>query len=164
VQTRFGAANELERFKSLRLEHPEESSGYRPGDETQFEVEGLEASAWLAHARGEDGQAIDLMRRAAAVEDATENRGLFYLARAHEWLGELFLEVRQPGEALAELQKALGSNPNRFRGLAAAFKAARLSGDISSARGYAVQLVSQCEHADSPRPELDEAREFLKQK
>src|SRR3989442_11215186 len=49
---------------------------------------------------------------------------------------------------LAEHQKALGSTPNHLRGLAGALKAARLSRGNSTARKYAAQLVTQCEHAD----------------
>ena len=91
----------------------------------------------------------------------TEFPGVFYLARAHEWMGELLLELQQAGSAHAEFQRALQSTPNRFRGLAGAMRAARLSRDASRAREYAERLVAQCERADSPRPELDVARALL---
>jgi uncharacterized protein HemY len=51
--------------------------------------------------------------------------------------------------------------PNRFNGLAGAARAAQRVGDAEKAHTYYAQLVSLCEHGDTIRPELTEARTFL---
>jgi hypothetical protein len=49
--------------------------------------------------------------------------------------------------------------PNRFRAVYGAAKAAEVSGDVTGARRYYAQLLKLCEKGDSPgRPELVEAR------
>jgi hypothetical protein len=54
--------------------------------------------------------------------------------------------------------------PNRFKGLYGAAKAAELSGDRERAKAYYAQLVGLCAQADTERPELTEAKAFLAKK
>jgi hypothetical protein len=51
--------------------------------------------------------------------------------------------------------------PNRFRGLAGAARAAQRAGDRVKASTYYTQLVALAERGDGTRPELREARTFL---
>jgi hypothetical protein len=51
--------------------------------------------------------------------------------------------------------------PNRFRGLYGAAKAAQASGEREKARDYYAKLVSLCKRADTDRPEIKEAKAFL---
>ena len=51
--------------------------------------------------------------------------------------------------------------PNRFRGLYGAARAAELSGNREKARTYYGQLVALADQADAERPELQQARGFL---
>jgi hypothetical protein len=51
--------------------------------------------------------------------------------------------------------------PNRFRGLFGAARAAELAGDRTKARTYYSQLVTLGEKADSERPEIRQAKTFL---
>jgi tetratricopeptide (TPR) repeat protein len=74
-------------------------------------------------------------------------------------LGELLLELKQPAEALKEFEATLRREPNRFRAVYGAARAASLSGNRERARSYFAQLVKMCEGADAPvRRELVEAR------
>ena len=80
---------------------------------------------------------------------------------ARELLGDLLLELQEPGLALQEFATSLRASPNRFNGLYGAARAAQLVGDEDKARTYYVQLVSFCDHADSASPDLAAARAFL---
>jgi len=101
----------------------------------------------------------------AAREDATEKSAVTPgpLAPARELLGEMLLQMNEPAQALKEFEATLKKEPNRFRALAGAAKAAAASGDRATARKYSDQLVKICVKGDTPgRPELQEARRSAK--
>ena len=81
------------------------------------------------------------------------------LAPARELVGEMLLEMNQPGDALKEFEATLKKEPNRFRAMFGAVRSASLAGDRQKARTYYGALLKVCEQADKPgRPELDQAR------
>jgi Tfp pilus assembly protein PilF len=127
------------------------------------EILELELSAWIASAEGKYADAIQLMTKAANLEDATEKLPLTPgpIVPAREQLGELFLAANQPASALHEFEASLRSAPNRFGGLYGAAQAARKTRDPAKARAYFAMLVETCSHADDRRPELAEAKMFL---
>jgi hypothetical protein len=127
----------------------------------QVAIQQLGASAWLALADRKPDSALVLMRAAAAREDATEKTAVTPgpLAPARELLGDLLLYLNQPKEALAEYQAVLIQEPNRFRALYGAMKAAAGTGDKTKAAQYRAGLRVLCVHADNPgRPELRDIR------
>ena len=89
------------------------------------------AAAFLALAEGKTEDALTMMRAAAAREDATEKNAVTPgpLAPARELLGDMLLELKQPAHALKEFQATLKKEPNRFRAVYGAAKAASLAGD-----------------------------------
>ena len=119
------------------------------------------AAAFLALADGKTADAVAMMRAAAVREDATEKNAVTPgpIAPARELLGEMLLEIKDPAAALREFQATLAKEPNRFRAVYGAAKAATLAGDRAAARTYFSDLLKICARADSPgRPELAEAR------
>jgi len=127
----------------------------------QVEIQQRAASAWLALAEGRKSEALDAMRAAAEREDATEKSAVTPgpLAPARELLGEMLLETGQPAPALNEFEATIRKEPNRFRALAGAARAATALGDRVKARKYSARLLTICARADKPgRPELIEAR------
>jgi hypothetical protein len=96
------------------------------------------------------------MRSAAALEDSIEKHPVTpgAIIPAREFLGDLLLEQNKPSEALAEYETSLKSAPNRFHGIAGAWKAAHLAGDEARAADYKAKLVTLASHADTVRPEL----------
>jgi tetratricopeptide (TPR) repeat protein len=82
---------------------------------TQVHVQVNEALAWIAHAEGKEDEAIKLMRDAADEEDAVEKRPVTpgAIIPAREQLGDLFLELKHPQEALIEFALALKMTPQR---------------------------------------------------
>jgi tetratricopeptide (TPR) repeat protein len=128
----------------------------------QVEIQRLAAAAWLACAEKKKEEALTLMRSAAELEDATEKRPVTPgpLVPAREMLGDLLLELGEPAQALHEFEAALTASPNRFGGLLGAARAATLTKDAKKARSFYAQLVAICDHTDSDRVELQEARTF----
>jgi hypothetical protein len=127
----------------------------------QVNIQRQTASAFLALAEGRKGDALAMMRAAAAREDATEKNAVTPgpVAPARELLGDMLLELQQPADALKEYQATLTKEPNRFRALYGAAKASALSGNQAAAKTYSQQLLTICERADKPgRPEIEEAR------
>ena len=119
------------------------------------------ASAFLLLAEGKRDEAVAAMRAIAQREDATDKNAVTPgpIAPARELLGEMLLELKQPAAALTEFQATLKKEPNRFRAVYGAARAAELSGDQATARSYYAQLVKLCPRADQPgRPELATAR------
>jgi hypothetical protein len=131
----------------------------------QVRIQREGAAAHLALAEGKAAEAVSLMTAAAVREDATEKAAVTPgpVAPARELLGEMLLEMKKPAEALKEFQETLKKEPNRFRAVYGAARAARLAGDTATARKYYAQLIDICRKADTPgRPELAEARSNAK--
>ncbi len=155
-----GARREIQAMQELRAALEKSNQGYW-ADRTEEQM--LAVSAWVALAEGKGDEALKLMRAAADGEDgsikhvAMENR----LYPMRELLGELLLHQGQAAAALREFEASLKENPNRYRGLYGAARAAELSGDRQKAVGYYEKLVALAVKADTARPEIARARTFL---
>lgn len=129
----------------------------------QVAIQEQAADAWLALAEGRKGEAVAAMRQAADLEDrsgkhvAMENR----LSPIRELLGELLLEANEPAQALKEFETSLRDNPNRYRSFAGAAKAADRAADRALAKNYYEKLVSLAGNADTARPDLVAAKQYL---
>lgn len=116
-----------------------------------------EAEAWLAFAHGRKDDALKLLRAVADKQDA-QGKGEVELP-AREMLADMLLEKGRPEEALAEYEKSMETDPNRFNGLAGAGRAAELAHQPEKARTYYTQLLKNCDNgAHSDRAELVHAR------
>ncbi len=127
----------------------------------QVDIQRRAAMAWLAFAEGRRVDAIAEMRVAAEREDATEKSAVTPgpLAPAREMLAELQLENGDAQAALAAFEATLEKEPNRFRALAGAVRAASAAGNRAAAATFSAQLLKICERGDRPgRPELEQAR------
>src|SRR5262245_17392936 len=154
-----GAKQEIQAMQDLRTALEKSNQSYW-ADRTEEQM--LAVSAWVALAEGTSDQALKLMRAAADGEDASvkhvamENR----LYPMRELLGELLLEQGQALAALREFEANLKENPNRFRGLFGAARAAELAGDRQKAAGYYEKLVALTSKADTPRLEIARGKAF----
>ena len=70
----------------------------------------------------------------------------------------MLLELGQPAAALAEYEASFLRDPNRFRGIYGAARAADAAGDRAKATSYSRKLLQQAKDADAERPELAWAR------
>ena len=100
------------------------------------------------------------------MEDATEKHIVTpgHLLPAREMLGDLLLELGQAAQALKEFEASVVKEPNRFRGVYGAARAAEQSGDRTKATTYYKKLIAITDKADSARPELRQARTYLAQR
>jgi len=125
----------------------------------QVEIQRRGVSAWTALAEGRADEALQEMKSAAEMEDGTEKSAVTPgpLATSRELLGEMLLQMKQPGPALQQFEAALQREPKRFRALYGAARAAQANGDPDASRRYFRELLTVCEHADKPgRQELAE--------
>jgi tetratricopeptide (TPR) repeat protein len=156
-----GAKEEIEAMKVLRSTLQSADQTYW-ADRTDEQM--LAVSAWVALKEGERDQALRFMRVAADSEDgslkhvAMENR----LYPFRELLAELLLETGQPAAALNEYETALKQTPNRFHALWGAARAADGAGDRQKATEYFDKLVELTKNADTERPEIREAKAYLR--
>ena len=129
----------------------------------QAEIQRLAVAGWIARAEGRNDEAVALLRQAADREDATEKSPVTpgSIQPAREMLGELLLEVGQPAAALAELEASQRVDPSRLLGLAGTAAAAEKAGDAVKARLYYERLVALTSTADTERPEVKKAKQFL---
>lgn len=131
----------------------------------QAEIQIRVATAWIALREGRNDAALATMRDAATREDATEKSAVTPgpLAPARELLGEMLHELQQPARALAEFERTLEREPNRFRTLAGAARAAAASGDSATARRYYSRLLELSDRGDAAvRPEIVAARRAVR--
>jgi tetratricopeptide (TPR) repeat protein len=130
----------------------------------QIQIQHTGALAWIAFAEGHADEAVRLMKEAADIEDSTDKSAISPgpIAPAREMLGELLIDLKRPAEALTELEAVRKKEPNRFRTLYHAARAASLAGDEAKAGRYYGELVKMCPKGDASRVELNEARKRAK--
>jgi tetratricopeptide (TPR) repeat protein len=156
----MAAANEaLDQLRALREILVKAHDAYWSG---QVEIQEKAAAAWVSLHERRKATAIDLMRQAADLEDksgkhvAMENR----LSPMRELLGELLLAADEPRQAVVEFEASLRNNPNRYRSFAGAAEAAQ-GGDREQAKTYYEKLIALASNADTERPDLARAKQFL---
>jgi len=121
----------------------------------QAEIQELEVNAWTLFEEGRKEIALTMIKSAADMEDSTEKLAITPgpVAPARELMGEMLLELNEPTQALAEFEATLKQEPNRFRALYGAARAAQRGGKTQASRRYFTELLKICEHADKPRRE-----------
>src|SRR5439155_20377661 len=119
----------------------------------QAAIQRLGALAWLELAEKHEPGALARMREAATMEDGTEKSPVTPgpLAPARELLGDMLMELGRPGEAFTEYRTALTREPNRFRLLSGAMRAASASGNRAAPAQYRGELQKLCARPDGPR-------------
>jgi hypothetical protein len=131
----------------------------------QVEVQRRAAAAMLAHAEGQQDEAVRELRAAADLEDAMQKHPVTpgSIVPLRELLGDLLLETGHPTAALVEYERSLTGAPNRFRTLYGAAKAADAAGERDKSKGYFGQLARLSSKADTPLREISEATAYLAQ-
>ena len=154
------AAPDLARLGELRDTLTSMQDGYWA---EQVEIQRRVAAAWQTFAAGRRDTGIAELRAAADAEDATDKAAVTPgpLAPARELLGYMLLDAGRAKEALAAFEATMKKEPNRFRGVYGAARAAEAAGDRGKARTYYNQLLEIARDADTERPELRAARTFI---
>ena len=134
------------------------------GRSSVLEIRNLEIAALSASMKKDHSKAIDLMKKATALEEEmTAPYGPPNLIKpTHELFGEILLRAGKPDEAADQFKIALLRQPNRARSLLGAARAAAQNGNQSAAQTAYAALIEQWKQADENLPELREAREAIK--
>jgi len=129
----------------------------------QLELQMLAVNGWVAWAESRQDEALALLRYAADEEDALGKHPVSpgAIVPIRELLGDLYLELNRPLEALAAFERSLQLNPGRYRATAGAARAAEAAGRMEAARDYYRRLTELARDGDGERPELARARAFL---
>jgi tetratricopeptide (TPR) repeat protein len=100
---------------------------------------------------------------ASAPEEASDKHPVTpgNVAPSRELLGEMLFELNRPAEALTEFERCLKRNPNRFRSIYGAARAAAGSDKLEEARNYYAKLQNVTAKRDTERAELVQAKAFL---
>ena len=143
------------REQQARLEELRDATGPAYwAEQVDIQVDVVGALALCAD--GETADCIGALRQAAAREDATEKHVVTPgpILPAREVLADILLENRDAAEALGEYEAVLAKEPNRYRAIAGAMRAAEEAGDLETAREHAAHLLEQATEADGERPAL----------
>ncbi len=130
----------------------------------QMEIQRRAALGLIAIAEGHPEDGIRALGREADQEDSLGKHPVSpgALLPVRELYAEALLENGKPAEALAQYEASLKIYPARFNGVCGAARAAAASGRRTEARKYYEQLLSLAGGGDGARPELAEARAYLK--
>lgn len=154
------AAPDIERLAALREKQKELQDAYWTG---QIEIQRRVAVAWQTFAVGNKEGGLAQLRAAADAEDLTDKSPVTPgpLAPARELLGEMLLDAGRPKEALVAFEATMKKEPNRFRGLHGAARAAESLGDRAKATTYYKKLLTLAKESDTERPELQHAKNHV---
>jgi tetratricopeptide (TPR) repeat protein len=130
---------------------------------SQIHLQQVEAAVRLAEGRGDD--AVVLMREAVQLADAPgvswappdAGTGL----PAHEFFGEILMELGRYDQALQEFKKAVERTPNRLYSVYGLAKSAALAGDRATAEAQFKALSVLLAEADPGLPEAAEVKQYL---
>jgi tetratricopeptide (TPR) repeat protein len=127
----------------------------------QVQIMILEASAWTAFADKKNDEALELMRKAADMEDATDKLPVSpgNLLPAREMLGDMLRAQDHPAEALKEYEASMKITPSRLNGIYGAAKAAQAAGDDEKAKLYFGKLLELA--GSSNRKSVANARAYM---
>lgn len=154
------ARRDAARLQALKEAMSTAGIGYWAG-QADFQIKTV--NAWIAYAEKRQDEALQLMRAAAELEEASDKHAVTpgNVVPSRELLGEMLLALKQPAQAFAEFERSLKRDPNRFRGIYGAARAADASGNHASARAYYAKLQALSAERDTERPELASAKAFL---
>lgn len=154
------ARRDVERLQALKDAMTTAKIGYWAG-QAEFQI--MTVNAWIALAEKRDDQALQLMRAAAQAEEASDKHPVTpgNVLPSRELLGDMLLTLNQPARALAEYERSLKRDPNRFHGVDGAARAAELAGDKARAKQHYGALLKLAAKSDSDRPELKRAKTLV---
>ena len=162
----FSLANqEIEMLKIMRQNLIDQEDKTKSIQIKLVEIQIKTAQAWIYYRNNNPIKGLDLMLEAVEIERKTSKHPLTPgdVLPAIELLGDMLLEMGRNEEALISYQENLKRHPNRFNGLYGAAKAAKNVGNKEQATTYFKSLLSLVEKSGSERPEILEAKAFIKQ-
>lgn len=154
------ARRHMERLQTLKKAMTAARMAYWPG-QTDFQIKTV--NAWIALAEQRYDAALPLMHAAAEAEEASDKHPVTpgNVMPSRILLGEMLLELHRPSEALQEFERSLERDPDRFRGIYGAARAAEAADRPKTAREYYARLLAMTAAHDTERRELAQAKAYL---
>jgi hypothetical protein len=154
------AGGEVVRLQALRDTAKDRKIAYW-ADQIDIQAEVVRGLASCAAGKADECMAT--LRAAADREDATEKHAVTPgpIVPAREVLAMMLLKGGKHADALRGFEMVLAKEPNRYRTFTGAMLAAERAGDARKAATFAQRVIEQTGAADSPRPEIAEARRVL---
>lgn len=153
------AKNELAVLKSLHeiLSRQKEKAK----EARQVAVQVKAGEAWIILKEGNAEKAVVLMKEAADMEDGMEKHPVTpgEVIPARELLGEMYLELNRPAEAMDAFEQNLRSRAYRVNSLYGASVAARMLGDRKKLKEYS-EKIEKITSGNSKRKELQKLASF----
>lgn len=120
-------------------------------------------AAWAAYSEGMTDNALQLMKKAADLEDSVDKHPVTpgAVLPARELLGDMLVLADKYEEAIDAYETSLLISPNRFNSLYGAGYAAESAGDTPKAKFYYTKLIELASDADNDRSSLLRAKKFL---
>ena len=154
------ARQDAQRLHALKEAMLASKANYWAG-QADFQIKAV--NAWIAFQEQRHDEALQLMRASAEAEEASDKHPVTpgNVVPSRELLAEMLMELGKPAEALAEYERSLKRDPNRFRAVYGAGRAAEAAGNANAANGHYRKLRELTAKRDSERPELAYAEAFL---
>jgi TolA-binding protein len=162
----FNAADqEIEVLKQLHQDLIAQNDPTKSIQIKQVEIQIKTSQAWLDFRKNNVKNGLVLMKEAVEIERNTSKHPVTPgdVLPAIELLGDMFLELNKPTEALEAYEENLKGHPNRFNGVYGAAVAAMQSGNQEKADQYFKQLIELTKNSNSTRPEIEEAKKYMQQ-
>jgi len=128
-----------------------------------IDAQRITINAWIAFSEGRKVDALELMKKAADLEDSVDKHPVTpgAVLPARELLGDMLILLEKYAEALAAYESSLKVAPNRFYSTYGAGLAAELGGDMQKAKFYYSTLMQLTSETDSDRFEIRKVKTFL---
>jgi tetratricopeptide (TPR) repeat protein len=149
---------------AAKLESLSREPGQHPFAKLIISLQAKEAEGFAVEAGGDSATAVARLKEAVAMEDSIDDLSQppYPVIPANELCGNLMLELNRPAEAATYFQRALRRTPNRPKQVFGLARAAEIQGDRKTAKTRYEEFLAIWKTADSDRPELAKAREFLR--
>ncbi|HUP24504.1 MAG TPA: hypothetical protein VNB06_16365 [Thermoanaerobaculia bacterium] len=153
------ARSDVARLRELREAMLAAKLDYWAG-QTAFQIEAVEA--WTALAENRRDDAVRLMRASAEAEARSDKHPVTpgNVAPSRELLGDMLLQLGDSAAAQAEYERSLRRDPNRFRAIYGAARAAEAAGNKKQARQHYARLLELTANRDTERRELAHAKKM----
>jgi tetratricopeptide (TPR) repeat protein len=140
--------------------------GQHPFAKLIITVQAKEAEGFAAEAAGDADNAVRKLKEAVAIEDSIDDvsQPPYPVIPATELSGNLLLDLNRPAEAAPYFRKTLQRTPNRPKAVFGLARAAQALGDNETAKERYQEFLNIWKDADSDRPEVALAKDFLAQK
>lgn len=154
------AEKEIAILYALRQELLDKNEKYY-ADQVLIEIKSSEA--WVNLAKGDTESALSLMLEAVELEKYAPKHGVTpgEVVPSRELLGDMYLEINKPAEALQAYELNLKERPGRFNSIYGAAVSAREFGDTEISNSYFKSLIELTEGSNSDRPEVIVAKKNI---